>query len=107
MISKGKTLKLIKQKVDAKTSRQIKLKKPLPCVLEEGIGFKQKVVHRITKMIKNGNSVYVVDDTYQQFNMNVLDTKDLHKIMWQVISDKEKAEIALEHLISTKTYLED
>jgi hypothetical protein len=35
----------------------------------------------------------------------MLDTKDLHKLMWMLISDKEKKEIALEHLLSTRDYL--
>jgi hypothetical protein len=48
-----------------------------------------------------------IDDAYAMRNINILDTKDLHKIMWQLINDKEKMEIALEHLVSTKTYLEE
>jgi hypothetical protein len=48
-----------------------------------------------------------IDDAYAMRNINVLDTKDLHKIMWQNLSDKEKREIALEHLLESKAYLED
>jgi hypothetical protein len=46
-----------------------------------------------------------IDDSYQIRNINILELKDLHKIMWQIISDKEKKEIALAHLIETKEYL--
>ena len=58
-------------------------------------------------MYKNGNSVFWVDDSYSVRNINMLATKDLHKIMWQLITDKKKREIALEHLLSSKTYLEE
>lgn len=107
MISKQKTLKLIKEKVDSKTSRQIRLKKPIVCSMMEGIGYKREVKRRITKLVKDGNSVNFMDDTYFQKNINVLDTKVLHQILWQVISEVEKKEIALEHLMTTKTYLND
>ena len=107
MITKQKTLKLIKEKVDSKTSRQIRLKKPVIAETIEGIGYKRKVQRRIVKLRKDGNSVNFVDDIYSMKNINVLDTKALHQILWQVISEAEKKEIALEHLIATKTYLND
>ena len=105
MITKQKTLKIIKEKVDGRTSRHIKLKKPVVAELLEGIGYKRKVNRRIVKLVKDGNSVNFVDDTYFQQNINVLDTKELHQILWQVITENEKKEIALEHLLLTKTYL--
>jgi hypothetical protein len=104
MINKQKTLKLIKEKVDARTNGKIKLKKPFYCTFEEGV-FKHSVRKRITSLLKQGNSVMWVDDGYGVRNISILETTDLHKIMWQIISDKEKREIAYEHLITTKQYL--
>lgn len=104
MISKGKTLKIIKKKVDARTSGAIKIKKQFECEFTEGV-FRHVVKRKIVKLIKNGNSVNWIDNTYAVRNINMLSTKDLHRIMWQLISDKEKKEIALEHLLQTKSYL--
>lgn len=106
MITRQKTLKLIKEKVDSRASSKIKLKKQFTCEFVEGT-FKHTERRRIVSLIKQGNSVIWIDDAYAMRNINILDTKDLHKIMWQLISDKEKMEIALEHLVSTKTYLEE
>ena len=106
MISRTDTLKLIKEKVDARTSGRIKLKKSFWCEFKEGT-FKHTVRRRITTLVKHGNSVNWIDDAYSVRNINMLDTKDLHKIMWGLISDKEKREIALEHLLETKDYLTD
>lgn len=104
MISKAKTLKRIKEIVDAKTSGMTKLKKPFECEFKEGV-IKHTVKRRIMKLVKSGNSINWIDDAYGVRNINMLDTKDLHKILWQLITDKEKREIALEHLLSTKDYL--
>jgi hypothetical protein len=106
MITRQKTLKLIKEKVDSRASGKIKLKKQFTCEFVEGT-FKHTERRRIVSLIKQGNSVMWIDDAYAMRNINILDTKDLHKIMWQLINDKEKMEIALEHLVSTKTYLEE
>ena len=106
MITRQKTLKLIKEKVDSRTSGKIKLKKQFTCEFVEGT-FKHTERRRIVSLIKQGNSVMWIDDAYAMRNINVLDTKDLHKIMWQNLSDKEKREIALEHLLESKAYLED
>jgi hypothetical protein len=106
MITRQKTLKLIKEKVDSRASGKIKLKKQFTCEFVEGT-FKHTERRRIVSLIKQGNSVMWIDDAYAMRNINVLDTKDLHKIMWQNLSDKEKREIALEHLLESKTYLED
>ena len=104
MITRGDTLKIIKEKVDSRTSGNIKLKKPFYCEFVEGT-FRHTERRRITKLVKSGNSVMWIDDSYQIRNINILELKDLHKIMWQIISDKEKKEIALAHLIETKGYL--
>ena len=106
MISKQKTLKLIKEKVDARASGKIKLRKPFWCEFAEGT-FRHNERRRITFLYKNGNSVFWLDDGYCARNINMLDTKDLHKVMWQLVTDKEKREIALEHLLLTKNYLEE
>lgn len=106
MITRQKTLKLIKEKVDSRASGKIKLKKQLMCEFVEGT-FKHTERRRIVSLFKQGNSVMWIDERYGVRNINMLDTKDLHKIMWQLISDKEKMEIALEHLVSTKTYLKE
>lgn len=106
MITRSKTLKLIKEKVDSKTSSKIKLRKPFYVVFKEGV-IKHTTRKRIVSLQKQGNSTMWLDDGYGMRNISVLDTQDLHKIMWGLISDKEKREIALEHLISTKSYLED
>ena len=104
MITRGKTLKLIKEKVDGRTSGKIKLKKSFWCEFEEGT-FRHIERRRILSLVKKGNSVMWLDDGYSMRNITVLDTKDLHKIMWQLTTDKEKRDIAYEHLIETKTYL--
>ena len=106
MIGKTSTLKLIKSKVDAKKSGKIKLKKPVFGLFSDGV-IKTTKIRRVTTLLKNGNSVMWMDDAYELRNINILESVSLHKIMWQLISDKEKKEIALEHLLSTKTYLED
>lgn len=104
MISKGNTLKIIKNKVDERNNKQIKLKKQFSVTFLEGV-FKHYVTRKITKLIKQGNSVMWIDNNYEMRNINMLATQDLHKILWQLISDKEKKEIALEHLLTTKQYL--
>ena len=106
MITRQKTLKLIKEKVDSRASGKIKLRKQFTCEFVEGT-FKHTERRRIISLLKQGNSVMWIDDAYAIRNINVLDTKDLHKIMWQNLSDKEKREIALEHLLESKAYLED
>jgi len=106
MIGKGKTLKLIKSKVDARTNGKAKLKKSFYVTFKEGV-IRHTERRRITQLVKSGNSVMWMDDAYSLRNINILDLKDLHKIMWQLIANKEKAEIALEHLVTTKSYLED
>lgn len=104
MTSKKDTLKLIKEKVDGRTSGKIKLPKPFVVTIKEGIIKCTKRV-KVATLIKQGNSVMWIDNNYAVRNINVLDIKDLHKIMWQIISDKEKREIALTHLLETKDYL--
>lgn len=106
MINRTKTLKLIKEKVDARTNGKINLKKPFWAVFVEGM-FRHTERRRITKLVKNGNSVMWIDEAFRVRNITMLDTKDLHKIMWQLISESEKKQIALEHLIETKSYLTD
>ena len=106
MVTRQKTLKLIKEKVDSRASGKIKLKKQFMCEFVEGT-FKHTERRRIVSLFKQGNSVMWIDERYGVRNINVLDTKDLHKIMWQNLSDKEKREIALEHLLESKAYLED
>ena len=106
MITRQKTLKLIKEKVDSRASGKIKLKKQFTCEFVEGT-FKHTERRRIVSLFKQGNSVMWIDEGYCVRNINILDTKDLHKTMWQLISDKEKMEIALEHLLESKAYLED
>ena len=106
MITRTETLKLIKEKVDARANGTIKIKKPFWCEFKEGV-IKHTERRRIVKLVKNGNSVNWIDDGYGVRNINMLDTKDLHKIMWGLITDKEKQAIALEHLLQTKDYLTD
>ena len=106
MISKQKTLKLIKSKVDGKKCGKIRLSKSFQCTFLEGV-FKHYETRKIIFLVKKGNSVFWADDTLCLRNISILSTTDLHKIMWQLISDKEKNMIALEHLLSTKTYLEE
>ncbi len=106
MVTRQKTLKLIKEKVDSRASGKVKLKKQFMCEFMEGT-FKHTERRRIISLFKQGNSVMWIDERYGVRNINMLDTKDLHKIMWQNLSDKEKSEIALEHLLESKTYLED
>ena len=104
MTNKTETLKIIKEKVDSRSNGKIKLKRQFSCEFKEGT-FKHTEKRRITTLQKQGNSVMWLDDAYHMRNINILELKDLHKIMWQLISDKEKKEIALTHLIETKDYL--
>lgn len=106
MISRTNTLKLIKEKVDSRANGKIKIKKPFWCEFKEGT-FKHTERRRVTSLVKSGNSVHWVDDGYCMRNITCLDTQDLQKIMWGLITDKEKRDIALEHLISTKAFLTD
>ncbi len=105
MISRGNTSKRIKEIVDARANHQVKLKKPFECTFKEG-AFNMTTKRTIASLRKNGNSIMWIDDTYAERNINMLDTADLHKILWQMITEKEKMEIALEHLYVSKKYLE-
>lgn len=106
MLTRQKALKIIKKKVDGNSNRKIKLKSPFVCEFLEGT-IRHTVRKKIISIYKNGNSVFWVDESYGVRNINMLDTKDLHKMLWQIISDKEKRDIALEHLIASKPYLEE
>lgn len=106
MINRTNTLKTIKEKVDSRANGKIKLKKVLSCEFQEGT-FRHNERRRITTLIKKGNSVMWLDDVHSMRNINMLDTKDLHKILWQLLKDSEKMQIALEHLLETKQYLEN
>ena len=106
MIAKGETLKLIKEKVDARSSGKIRLKKRVETEMQVGI-FKHTEKRVFKELFKNGNSTFCVDTNYEVHNINELDVKALRIILWQLLNDKEKKEIALEHLYSTIDYLED
>ena len=106
MISKQKTLKVIKEKVDARANGKIKLKKHVTTDLVCGL-FKHTETKNIKEVFKHGNSVFCVDDNYEVRNINELDGKALRTILWQLITDKEKKEIALEHLYDTMDYLKE
>jgi hypothetical protein len=104
MVTRQKTLKIIKQKVDARTKGVAKLRKNVTAQVRVGIS--RKLENKtITKLYKYGNSIMCIDNNYVVRNINELDTKALRIIMWQLITDKEKKELALEHLYSTITYL--
>lgn len=104
MLTKRETLKLIKSKVDTRKSGRIKMQKPFTCTFEGGV-FRHTEKRKITYLIKCGNSVLWMDDVHNVRNISMLSTKDLHKIMWQLISESEKKEIALQSLLNEKSYL--
>ena len=106
MINRTNTLKIIKAKVDARKTTKVKMKRHIWTAFTEGV-FKTSKRRRVKELFKQGNSIMWVDDVCEVRNINMLDTETLHIILWQLISDKEKREIALEHLLTTKTYLED
>ena len=106
MISKAETLKLIKEKTEARANGKVKLKKHVTTDLVCGI-FKHTETKTIKELYKRGNSIFCVDENYEVRNINELDGKALRTIMWQLITDKEKKEIALEHLYTTMDYLKD
>ena len=106
MITKTETLKLIKEKVDARTTGKVKLKKRVETTLEVGI-FKHTEKRVFKELFKKGNSVYCVDENYEVHNINELDSTALRTMLWQLITEKEKREIALEHLYSIMDYLKD
>jgi hypothetical protein len=52
-------------------------------------------------------SNYCVDTNYEVHNINELDSTALRTMLWQLITDKEKKEIALEHLYTIMSYLKE
>ena len=106
MITKTATLKLIKEKVDARSTGKVKLKKRVTSEVVCGV-FRHKEKKVIKDLFKQGNSVMCIDDNYEVHNINELDSKALQSILWQLITDKEKKEIALEYLYSSMTYLKE
>jgi hypothetical protein len=106
MISTTDILKLIKEKVDARANGKAKLKKQVETKLEVGI-FKHTEKRVFKELFKKGNSVFCVDTNYEVHNINELDSTALRTILWQLITEKEKKEIALEHLYTVMDYLKD
>jgi hypothetical protein len=106
MISKTETLKLIKEKVDARANGKVKLKKRVETTLEVGI-FKHTEKRVFKELFKKGNSIFCVDENYEVHNINELDSTALRTMLWQLITDKEKKEIALEHLYTIMSYLKE
>lgn len=106
MISKTKTLKLIKEKVDVRASGKVKLKKHVETKVEVGI-FKHTEKRVFKELFKKGNSIFCVDENYEVHNINELDSIALREMLWQLITEKEKREIALEHLYTTMEYLKE
>ena len=106
MITKTETLKLIKEKTDARANGKVKLKKHVTTDLVCGI-FKHTETKTVKEIFKRGNSIFCVDDNYEVRNINELDGKALRTILWQLLTEKEKRDIALEHLYSTMSYLQD
>lgn len=106
MISKTETLKLIKEKVEARANGKVKLKKRVETTLEVGI-FKHTEKRVFKELFKKGNSIFCVDDNYEVHNINELDSTALRTMLWQLITDKEKKEIALEHLYTIMSYLKE
>ena len=106
MITRNKTLKLIKEKVDGRTTGKVRLKKRVTSDVVCGV-FRHKENKTIKDLFKRGNSVMCIDENYEIYNINELETKALQAILWQVITDKEKKEIAVEHLYSTFNHLKE
>lgn len=106
MITKAETLKLIKEKVDSRANGKEKLHKHVETKLEVGI-FKHTEKRVFKELFKKGNSVFCVDENYEVHNINELDSTALRTMLWQLITEKEKKEIALEHLYTTMDYLKD
>jgi phosphopantothenate synthetase len=106
MISKIETLKRIKEKVDARANGKVKLKKRVETTLEVGI-FKHTEKRVFKELFKKGNSIFCVDENYEVHNINELNSTALRTMLWQLITDKEKKEIALEHLYATMSYLKE
>jgi len=106
MITKTEILKLIKEKVDARANGKVKLKKQVTTELQVGI-FKHTEKRTFKELFKKGNSVFCVDVNYEVHNINELDSKALLAIVWQLITDKEKRDIALEHFYSRNEFLID
>jgi hypothetical protein len=59
------------------------------------------------ELFKKGNSIFCVDENYEVHNINELDSTALRTMLWQLITDKEKKEIALEHLYTIMSYLKE
>lgn len=104
MITRTETLKRIKEKVDSRANGKVKLKKHVDTEMKVGL-FKHTEKRSFKELFKKGNSVFCVDTNYQVHNINELDGKALRTIMWQLLTEKEKAEIALKHLYMTMDYL--
>jgi hypothetical protein len=97
MINKGETLKLIKEKVDARANGKIKLKKHIDTEVKVGL-FKHTEKRRFKELFKSGNSTFCVATNYEVHNISELDIKALRVMLWQLLTDKEKKEIALEYM---------
>ena len=106
MISKIETLKRKNEKVDSRANGKVKLKKRVETTLEVGI-FKHTEKRVFKELFKKGNSIFCVDENYEVHNINELDSTALRTMLWQLITDKEKKEIALEHLYATMSYLKE
>lgn len=106
MVSKTATQKIIKEKVDSRASGRVKLSNAIKFEVKEGV-FKHTIRAKVCSLHKDGNSVMFTDETYKVRNINVLDTKVLHKIMWQLITEREKKEIAYSDFVERMNYLMD
>jgi len=100
MITKGDTLKLIKEKVDARANGKVKLKKHVDADVKVGV-FKHTEKRRFKELFKSGNSTFCVANNYGVHNITELDIKALRSMLWQLLTDKEKKEIAVEYMKTT------
>lgn len=106
MITRQQALKVIKDKVDKRVNAKAVMRRPFVTEFTEGV-FRHTVRRRISELYKDGNSVMWVDENHQCRNINMLDTQSVHRIAWQYMTEKEKVQAAMEHLLASKPYLED
>lgn len=106
MITRQEALKIIKEKVEKRVNAKAIMRRPFVTEFTEGV-FRHTVNRRITELYKDGNSVMWIDENHQCRNINMLDTQSLHRIAWQYMTEKEKAQVAMAHLLTSKEYLEN
>jgi hypothetical protein len=104
MITRIETLKRIKVKVEDRKSAKIRLKRQVPCEFKEGV-FSITTRRKAVELFKQGSSVMFVDENHEVRNIRVLDTPALHTILFMLLTNEERSEIALNDFFNRYPHL--